>query len=156
MRALILKLVVPLTIISFALITKWWYVLPEDAPDSMFTGFPFPYVGSAWYTSMAMQYFALEFFADLLVYFSFWLLVIWSINRFFKKILLHKIVTIVLWTISALIIALGSLIASNPDNLFLLKRNFKMKVLDSGYNFFWQYVDRSDYNKYHPETKKEK
>src|SRR5678815_3945633 len=105
MKSLTLKIVVPLTIISFATFTKWWYTLPVDAPDTMFTGFPFPFVCDGWHTSLSLQIFVTEFIADLLTYFLFWFIVIFSVNRFVIKFKIHKAITIGLWTLSGLIIA---------------------------------------------------
>lgn len=34
MKSLIFKIVIPLTIVSFATFTKWWYASPVDAPDT--------------------------------------------------------------------------------------------------------------------------
>ncbi|WP_234859378.1 hypothetical protein [Aquimarina aquimarini] len=43
MKKLIWKFILPITIISFTLFTKWWHVLVLDGPDEILTGFPFPY-----------------------------------------------------------------------------------------------------------------
>lgn len=56
MKQLTLKLIIPLTVISFAIFTKWWYALPADAPDTMFHGFPFPFVCEGWHSSMTLQF----------------------------------------------------------------------------------------------------
>jgi len=69
------KLILPLTVISFATCNKWWYVFPVDAPDTMLTGFPFRYVGPDWHTSMSLQIFIMEFAIDILVYFTFWFMI---------------------------------------------------------------------------------
>ncbi|MES2110421.1 MAG: hypothetical protein V4577_16810 [Bacteroidota bacterium] len=149
MKQFTLKLVIPLTIISFVLITKWWYVQPEDAPDSMLKGFPFPYSGNGWWTSMSFQYFVLEFIADLLVYFVFWFLLIALINRYLKPIKIHKAVTIILWCISSLMGGGAIFIAGIMEHDFKLIRDFKMEVLDTGHEFLWEFVDhRGDYEQY--------
>jgi hypothetical protein len=66
-RQLTLKLIIPITIISFAFFTKWWYALPVDAPDTMYWGFPFAYIGDGWGSSMTLQIFLIEFISDLLI-----------------------------------------------------------------------------------------
>lgn len=152
MKSLTLKIVIPLTIISFATLTKWWYTLPVDAPDTMFTGFPFPFVCNGWHTSLSLQIFVTEFLADLLTYFLFWFIVIFTINRFVVKFKNYKAITIGLWTLSGLIIAFATLLASNKDNLFFVKRPFKMEVMETGFKFGWQHVERPNFYKYHPEA----
>lgn len=52
----------------------------------MMAGFPFPYVCDGWFTSMSNQFFVTELIIDFLIYILFWLLLIFSINRFFVKI----------------------------------------------------------------------
>ncbi len=153
MKHLTFKLVIPLTIISFASFTKWWYALPTDAPDTIFTGFPFPFVCQGWHTSMSLQIFLIEFFADLLIYFLGWFILLLSVDSFAIKIKTHKIVTICLWTICVLFIALSAIAVSNKDNLFYIKRPFDMEVKETGYKFVWQDVERPDFYKSQPKNK---
>ncbi len=65
-------ILIPVTIISFAVFTKWWFTVPVDAPDTMYWGFPFAFVGEGWHTSMSLQIFVMELIADLIFYFLFW------------------------------------------------------------------------------------
>ncbi len=81
MKALTFKIVVPLTVISFTLFTKWWSALPIDAPETTFIGFPFAYTGRGWHTSLSHQVFVVELIADITIYFSFWLLLIFCFDR---------------------------------------------------------------------------
>jgi membrane-associated phospholipid phosphatase len=155
MKTLVFRIVFPLTIISFATLTKWWYTLPVDAPDTMFTGFPFPFACEGWHTSMSLQIFVIEFVADLLTYFLFWFIIIFCINRFVAKLKTHKAMTIVLWSLSGLIIAFATLLAANNDNIFYIKRPFKMDVMETGLQLGWQHIERPDFYKYHPETKRQ-
>ena len=153
MKHLTFKLVIPLTIISFASFTKWWYALPADAPDTIFTGFPFPFVCQGWHTSMSLQIFLIEFFADLLIYFLGWFILLLCVDRFAIKIKTHKIVTICLWILSVLFIAFSAIAVSNKDNLFYIKRPFDMEVKETGYKFVWQDVERPDFYKFQPKNK---
>ena len=153
MKKLIWKLILPLTVISLATITKWWYALPVDAPDTLFSGFPFPFVCDGWHTSLSLQFFLAEFFTDFLIYFLFWFVVVFCINRFLAEIKLHKILIIGLWAVSILIICIAGLIGSNSNNIFYLKRPFDVKIIETGYKFVWQQIERPDYYKYHPEKK---
>lgn len=129
--------------------------MPFDAPDTLYSGFPFPFVGDGWHTSMSLQIFVLELFADFLIYFLFWFTVIFCVNKYLTKIRTHKIVTIGLWSISGLIILGASYIASFPEHVFHFKRPYEMEVMETGYKFFWQHTERPDYYKYHPENKRE-
>jgi membrane-associated phospholipid phosphatase len=155
MKQLTIKVILPLTIISFATITKWWYTLPVDAPDTMFSGFPLPFVCDGWHTSGSLQIFLAELTIDLLTYFLFWFILIFSINRFLIKINPHKILTIGLWVLAGLVISGAGLIASNSDNLYYIKRKFDFEIMETGYKFVWQQPNRPDYFKYHPKDKKE-
>ncbi len=151
MKQLTWKLILPLTIISFATVTKWWYTLPVDAPDTLYSDFPFPFVGDGWHTSLSLQIFILEFFADFFIYFLFWFTVVFIIHRFLKKMHLPKSITIGLWSISGLIICLTIFITTFPDNAFYFKRPYDMEIMETGYKFTWQHTERPDYYKYHPE-----
>lgn len=155
MKQLTYRLILPLSVISFATITKWWYALPIDAPDTLFAGFPFPFVCEGWHTSLSLQIFVTELLVDFLTYFLFWLALVFSINRFLAKINPHKIFTIVLWALTGLVVIGATFIASNSNNLFYVKRPFDIDVMETGYKFIWQEVERPDYYKYHPEEKKE-
>ena len=50
---------------------------------------------------------------------------------------------------------IGGFLASNPDNLFKVKRDFDIEVMYSGYKFAWQNIERPEYSKYRPEEKNE-
>ena len=155
MKKLIFKLLFPLTIISFATITKWWYALPADGPDTLYSGFPFPFVADGWHTSMSLQIFVLELFADFFTYFLIWFGLVFCINKYLAKIKIYKIMTIGLWTISGIIILSASYVASFSENIFYFKRTYDMEIMESGYKFNWQNIERPDYYKYHPEKKNE-
>ena len=147
------RLTLPLTIISFGTFTKWWYVLPVDAPDTMMIGFPLAFVSDGWHTSMSLQIFVLEFLFDFLVYFLFWFLLIAIIKRHLTQIKFFKILTGVLWTLSAIIIAFSVWIASFPEQIFKLKRDWDMQVMVTGYKATWTHQDRPDFSKYDPSKK---
>jgi hypothetical protein len=138
MKQLTLKLVFPLTVISLVVFTKWWYTLPVDAPDTILTGFPLPFMGAGWHTSLSLQIFVGEFFLDLLVYFLFWFIVIYCVNRFWTTIRVHRILAILLLSLTGLIVAGSAFIASNSDNVYYLKRPWDMEIKKTGYMFIWQ------------------
>lgn len=112
-------------------------------------------MGDALHTSLACQFFVLEMFFDWLFYFGTWFIVIFGINRFLRKITIHKASVVVLFGTTALSMIFPILVICNPDNVFHLKRDFDMEVMETGYRFIWQYTARPDYYKYHPEMKKQ-
>jgi len=144
------KLVLPLSILSFATFTKWWYVLPVDAPDTMMSGFPLPFVCEGWHTSLSLQIFLAEFFIDLLTYFSICFLLIYLINRFVTRIKIPKVFAIILLTLSGLISIAAIGVASERNNIIELKRPWDMEVMTTGYRFVWQFQERPDYYDYNP------
>ncbi len=96
MRKLTFKLVIPLTILSFVFFTKWWYASLIDIENNYFYGFPLAYNIKGFHTSMAEQFFIKEFFIDITVYFGFWYLLVYSFNRFIKKIRVNLFFTFLL------------------------------------------------------------
>lgn len=125
--------------------------MPVDAPDTLLAGFPFPFVAEGWHTSMSLQFFILEFFVDLLAYFMLLYAVIYCINRYLVPIRPARIVTVIVWVLTTLVIGGAGFISSNPNHLFYVKRPFDMEVLDAGYKFTWQPTERPDYYQYHQE-----
>lgn len=142
MKSLIIKLAIPLTIISLASLEKWWYAIPIDGPDTLLYGFPLPFMSEAWHTSMALQFFGIEFLIDLLFYFVFWLISVYCIHRFVIKIQMPKFLTSGLWTFAGIILFGATLFASDSNNLFYVKRPFEMDLLETGYQFSWQKTER--------------
>lgn len=138
MKKLVWQLILPLTIISFVIFTKWWYVLPVDAPGTFLRGFPFPYEGRGWHTSMSHQFFLLEFGADLFTYFIFWLILVFCLHRFGFPLRIPKVITIILLGVSVVALSLSILFVSNKDNVFYRSRYFGMQVKATGYQFIWQ------------------
>ena len=153
MKQVTWRLILPLTIISFGVFTKWWYVLPVDAPDTMMAGFPLAFVSDGWHTSMSLQIFLAEFTIDFLVYFLFWFLLIFFIDHYLTQIKIRKILTGILWTLSALIFTIAIIIASMPEQIIKIKRDWDMQVIMIGYKPTWKYQDRPDFAKHDPRKK---
>lgn len=143
MKQLTFKIILPLTVISFATINKWWYALPVDAPGTLFTGFPLPFVCKGWHTSMSFQIFVTELLLDFLTYFLFWFVFVFCIHRFVAKMKPHKILTIVLWALTGFVICEATLIAANSNNLFYVKRPFDISIMETGYKLMWQQNDQT-------------
>lgn len=151
MKQLTIKIVIPLTIISFLTFTKWWFTLPVDSPDTMFSGFPLPFVCDGWHTSMSLYFFITELIIDLMVYFTFWFGVIFCIDHFLTKIRPHKILVIILYFLALPHLAVATLIICLPENNFYFKRDFDMEIMETGYKFYLQSTEQPDYEKYRQE-----
>ncbi|SDY15697.1 hypothetical protein SAMN05444411_1433 [Lutibacter oricola] len=132
-----LKIALPLTIISFIMISKLWYVKIIDAPNSILYGFPIPYSCAAWHTSMARQFFILEFIFDFMIYLIFWIMLLYLIDKFIFKIKISKLINNVLIIISGLMILLNGLIVLNPDNIFKMSNEFDYKIVETKIDFLW-------------------
>src|SRR5690606_578590 len=94
----ILKIAIPLTIITFALFTKWWYVLPVDGTDEIMIGFPLTYEYPCC-SSMEFMIISSHLIIDVLAYFTFWFVIVLIINKYLVEIKLSKFITIPLWII---------------------------------------------------------
>jgi hypothetical protein len=138
MKSLIWKLVLPLTIISFVTITKWWYVAFIDGPHEVLKGFPFPYVCRGWHTSMSLQIYVLELVVDFLTYFTFWFLVIFSIHRFIVPIHISKILFRSLLVLSGLALIGVGFILSDPNHIYKLHRKDEIVIEKTGVHWVWE------------------
>jgi hypothetical protein len=147
------RLILPLTIISFGTLTKWWYVLPVDAPDTMMAGFPFAFVGDGWFTSMSIQLFVIELCADFIIYFLFWFVIVLLIKRVWTQLTISKILTRIFWTLAILTISFWTFILTISEKHITLKRDWDMQVLVTGYKFTWTNTSRPDFSKYDPNKK---
>ena len=152
-KQLIWRLILPLTIVSFGTFTKWWYVLPVDAPDTMMIGFPLAFVSEGWATSMSLQIFVLELVFDFLIYFLFWFLLIVLINRYLAHAKVPRVLTGILWTLATFIIAIAIWVASLPEQSIDIKRDWDMQVMVTGYKLTWMNQDRPDFARYYPNKK---
>ncbi len=145
MKKLITILILPLTIISLGTIPKWWWVYPEDAPDIMVWGFPMPYAGDGFHTSMSFQIFSLELLGDLIIHFIFWYSMILLLKKAIGHFELKKIIWIPLTSIATLTLLTWLFIAIMPDTQFGLKRTWDMEVRQTGFRILWQASPRPDY-----------
>jgi predicted neutral ceramidase superfamily lipid hydrolase len=147
MKASILKFALPLTILSLGIFTKWWYVLPDDAPDIILWGYPLPFIGDGFHTSMSIQVFTIELIFDFMVHLSIWLLIVSTISRFLFNVKLNKVLTPILIIASGLFFVNFIYIAYWSNPLFHIKRPFDMETRETGYKFIWEVQPRPDYNK---------
>lgn len=145
MIKLIFRLTLPLTLISFGIITKWSYGIAIDGKDVFFYGFPFIYKCEGFHTSLSTQYFLTEMTINLVTYFVFWLIITLVLNRIWKINITERI-TKIFW-ISFGILFFGFVYLSNVlDDQYLIKREFDVKIFDSGITIFGNHnTDREIY-----------
>lgn len=150
LKQLIWKLILPLTIVSFTTFTKWWYVLPVDAPDTMMIGFPFAFVADGWFTSMSLQIFLVEFTIDLAIYFLFWFILTFMIRHFSGKKNISKVLTRTVCTLAILTTLFWSAIFIITEKHMALTRTWDMQVLTTGFKITYTPMERPDITKYAP------
>jgi len=132
MKKVISVFVLPLTLISFIGITKWWYIRVEDGPEVIAKGFPLIYSCPGFHTSLSTQFFVCEFILDLVCYFLAWLVVLFAFRKSAGRLTERRIVPIVLWLLTLLVYVWPLLTLLNPDNVFYLNRDFKVETRDYG------------------------
>lgn len=135
MKKLIWKLVLPLTMLSFLFITKSWFVHVIDGADKYMRGFPLICESQGFHTSMSSQIFVAEFLCNLFIYFLFWLVVVFLVNRFVLKIKIKKVVYRLMIFLSVLTMALYASMLTLGDVEFKLIRDFKVEVKSTNITF---------------------
>ncbi|MEO7213289.1 hypothetical protein [Mucilaginibacter sp.] len=128
MKQIIVKFVVPLTIISFSLITMRSIAFVDDIGSIDFIGFPFLYTCKGFHTSMSQQLFLLPLLVDLVVYLLIWFALFLILNKFVDINKAPRFIPLTLILLATVFFAINILLAHNPDNIFILKRDFEIKV----------------------------
>lgn len=138
MKQLTIRLTLPLTIISMFLVTKWWFALPVDGPEKLYWGFPFPFLGQGFHTSMSFQFFVLEFVADFIVYFLGWVGLLFLISKMISIDKGSNYILKSIWSL-AMLLSIGFIILLSISNpVFHVKRDYDWRILQTGYVFIWQ------------------
>ncbi len=130
MKKLTLKLVFPLSIISFILFTKKWYVEVVDGGNTLLYGFPYPFMTNG-PNSLSYIFFIKELIIDFFVYFFVWFVFILLIHKFTKKIFSKTLPSILLWIVTVLLLGFVVGIVFNDANIYYAKtpKTFQYKVL---------------------------
>lgn len=136
MKPLLLKIVLPLTIISFAWFTKIWDVQVVDGTRETMVGFPFIYSCRCFHTSMCHQIFVMAFIADLLVYFMFWSSMVLGFNKYIFTIPTPKIVTRFLAATAGMALLCFVFVLVVLDSTYMLLRFFDIEVMGTTNNFY--------------------
>lgn len=135
MKKLIFQFTLPMTLISFGIITKWWFGFIVDGKDVFLYGFPLIYKSQGLHTSLSSQYFIVEMMINILVYFIYWFAMTLILNRFWE-IKIPKSIVKTFW-IGFGVFLFGFLYFSNEFNdLYFIKRDFDIKIIDSGFAIF--------------------
>jgi len=130
---------VPLTVIAMTLFTKRWLVLPVDGGNTAMSGFPFPFIANGWHTSLSYQIFITEFLADFFIQLLLWTLILFLTHKYLFTVKIPKFLNIIIWGLAIIISGLAVSIASMPDQIIRLKRDWEIQtVLNSGYTFIWE------------------
>jgi hypothetical protein len=143
MRKFITRLVLPITILAFALLTKWWHVFVPDIGNEVMYGFPFIYKCRGWHTSVSTQYFVLEFIADFVTYFIICFAIIYIIRRRIK-FRIARTVSLLLWVTATLAITVAEFWLMMPETVYHTKSKFEVKVHDTGFHLNYQPKERPE------------
>ncbi|MBU2927149.1 hypothetical protein [Winogradskyella psychrotolerans] len=135
MKKLIFQFTLPLTLISFGIITKWSYGIVIDDKEVFFYGFPMIYKCEGFHTSLSTQYFLTEMVINLCTYFLFWLVITLLLNRIWK-INIPKLFTKIFW-ISYTALFLGFIYMTNVlEDRYSYHRDFEIDIFHSGISIF--------------------
>ncbi|MET3977989.1 NhaP-type Na+/H+ and K+/H+ antiporter [Mucilaginibacter sp. UYP25] len=133
MKQIIAKFVVPLTIISFSIITMRSIAFVDDIGSIDFIGFPFLYTCKGFHTSMSQQFFLVPLLVDFVVYLLIWLVIFLILKNFINPNKIPQFISRALIIMATLLFAINVLLANNPDNIFILTRDFEIKVERSSF-----------------------
>lgn len=145
----LLTLTLPLTLILFVLFTKWWIVDLIDGPDYVMYGFPLIYKAPAFHTSLAEQFFIVEFFIDFIIYFLMVFTLLFLIDKLGFKIKLNKKLLIIIYTIATVLFGIEVLLATVLETSFSVKRDFDIEIKQTGFKFYFSNKESNIYNQLH-------
>lgn len=135
MKELIFRLTLPLTLVSFGIITTWSYGKVIDGTGEFLYGFPMIYKCRGFHSSLSTQFFLTEMIINFLTYFVFWLIITLALQRIWI-INIPKLISKIFW-IGFGVLFLGFVYLSNDlDDRYKIKRDFDVKFLESGITFF--------------------
>lgn len=132
------------------LITKWWFALPVDGPDKLYWGFPFPFMGEGFHTSMSYQFFVIEFIVDFAIYVLVWTLLLFILSKSLENMYMHKVLSKIIWSLAIVLIVGFSFYMRISNPMFHIKRSYDWNVLQTGYIFIWQTTPRPDISQFQP------
>lgn len=131
MRSQILRSVLPLTLISFSLLSQWSFCQIEDYSKEYFHGFPLVYKCRGFHTSLSSQYFAIPYLVDLICYFSFWFVFIFCISRITAIKIPRKLVN-TFWITYGFFVYAFVFLFNELDDRLLLDNPYDIEILENG------------------------
>lgn len=144
-----LRSIIPFTFILFQVITFWTYADIEDGPDVVMYGFPFLYKAPALYTSMATNYFLLEFIADCIFMMLLAFLILVFAKRFIKPIKISTRIWKIIYFILGIYFMAWVYICYGFGDRCELKRNYRISINAKGVLLFNPWKSHPDYYQYH-------
>jgi len=138
MKDLIWKLILPLTIISFAIFTKYWYVSIVDGPNVYMYGFPLICVSDGIHTSMSLYFYIYDLIIDFLIYLIFWSFIVILFNLFFSPIKISKIIYLSLITLAIIFLLLFVVVINVSESSFYPNRNMEIEVINTNFRILGQ------------------
>jgi len=140
----ILSVALPITILTFALISCWRFGIVIDGTSEFFYGYPFIHKCRVFHTSLSTQYFIKEALVNFIIYFA----IITSILKILDKrikIEFSKKITRIFW-IGFAICGLGFLFLSNQLNdMYLIQRDFEIVEFDKGISILGTHPNRESF-----------
>lgn len=149
MKQSLIRLYLPITLLLFGTITKWWFGLAIDGKDVYFYGFPIIYKGEGFHTSLSTQFFLIALLIDFLFYF----LLIVTLGQLISRIWIIRIsknAAKLFWGSFGVFILVKMYFSIFIfDDRYLLTRHFKIETFDTGMSLFGQHSkDRSIYREH--------
>ncbi len=89
---------------------------------------------------------------DFLVYFSFWWMVMYSMNRMAGKLKIHASVLVLLIAVSCLFLYFSTIFTKTSGDLIKSRNPYELKILDRGVEYIWTHKEHPDYSEYETET----
>jgi hypothetical protein len=137
MKKLALRLVFPLTFISYMIFEKWWYVLVYDGPDKTVYGFPLINCSQSFASSLDLYYYVLETAINIAAFTIFWFIVVFLINKYIVLITISKLLSKISFVLLCLYVLTFTYFSMEFNTRFFFKRDFDVKIIDKGYHFIW-------------------
>ncbi|CAM1371791.1 hypothetical protein [Tenacibaculum xiamenense] len=142
MNKLVFRVILPISIILFGTISQWRYGLVLDGTYEFFVGFPFIQQCRGFHTSLSTQYFVMEMLLNFLAYFFITLVFCLFIRKFYR-IEISKKISNSFWIGFGVFLLFFMYLSLEMQDHFLIKRNFKVKITNTGISLFNTHPDRT-------------
>lgn len=133
MKNLLLN-IIPLTILSVFLISKYWYVQVIDWTDEFMVGFPLIFTCRGFHTSLSSQFFIFEFIVDFIVYYFLIFFIAYLTKRYLVNFSISKFFYRIYWSLFMITCCLFFAISYISTDFYQLKRDFEVEEIDRGFS----------------------